>query len=79
MVAGRRRDVVCSSGAGSRFHPALATGILMINAVLAMNLQPRPGHEGMVLPMFIGVGIVSVVIELLHFWFIEKTLHRDGS
>jgi hypothetical protein len=61
------------------FVPALAIGILMINAVLAMKLQPRPGQKDMVLPTFIGVGIVSVVIELLHFWFIEKTLHRDGS
>jgi hypothetical protein len=61
------------------FIPTLATGILMINAVLALNLQPRPGQERMVLPTFIGVGIVSVGIQLLHFWLIEKTLHRDGS
>jgi hypothetical protein len=61
------------------FNSSLATGILMINAVLAMNFQPKPGQEGMVLPTFIGVGIVSVGIQLLHFWLVEKTLHRDGS
>ena len=61
------------------FVPALAIGILTINAVLAMNFQPRLGQESMVIPAFIGTGIVATGIQLLHFWLIAKTLHRDGS
>ena len=29
--------------------------------------------------MNIGTGIVATGIQLLHFWLIAKTLHRDGS
>lgn len=61
------------------FVPALAIGILTINAVLAINFQPRPGQESIVIPTFIGIGIVATGIQLLHYWLIEKSLHRDGS
>jgi len=36
------------------FVPALGIAVLTINAALALNLRPRPGQEGMVLPTFIG-------------------------
>ena len=61
------------------FIPALAIGVLAINAALAMNLQPRPGQEGMVLPGLIGTGLLFLVVQRLHFWLIEKTLRRDDS
>ena len=61
------------------FIPALATGVLAINAALAMNLQPRPGQEGMVLPGLIGTGLLFLVVQRLHFWLIEKTLRRGDS
>ncbi len=61
------------------FIPALAIGVLAINAVLAMNLEPRPGQENMVLPGLIGTGLLFLVVQRLHFWLIEKTLHRGDS
>ena len=61
------------------FIPALAIGVLAINAALAMNLQPRPGQEGMVQPGLIGTGLLFLMVQRLHFWLIEKTLRRgDG-
>jgi hypothetical protein len=61
------------------FVPALAIGVLAINVALAMNMQPRPGQEGMVLPGMIATGIIFVGVQLLHFWLIDSTLHRNGS
>jgi len=61
------------------FVPALAIVILTINAALALNLQPRPGQEGLVLPATIATGIIFIRVQLFHFWLIENTLHRNGS
>lgn len=61
------------------FIPALAIGVLAINAALAMNLQPRPGQEGMVLPGLIGTGLLFLVVQRLHFWLVDKTLRRRDS
>lgn len=60
------------------FIPALAFSVLLSSAVLALNVQPRPGQEGMVLPTLVGMGALFVLIQLLHFWLIEKTLHKHG-
>lgn len=59
--------------------PVLAVGVLAINVVLALNLRPRPGQEGMVLPTFIATGVTFIAVQLLHVWLIEKTLRRNGS
>lgn len=61
------------------FIPALAISVLAINAALAVNLQPRPGQESMVLPGLIATGILFLVIQTLDFWLIEKTLRRGDS
>jgi hypothetical protein len=61
------------------FVPALAIVILTINAALALNLQPRPGQEGLVLPATIATGIIFIGVQLFHFWLMENTLHRNGS
>ena len=61
------------------FIPTLAISVLAINAALAVNLQPRPGQEGLVLPGLIGTGFLFLVVQRLHFWLIEKTLRRDDS
>lgn len=61
------------------FIPALAIGVLTINAALALNLQPRPGQEGMVLPGTIATGFIFLGIQHLHYWLIENTLRRNDS
>lgn len=61
------------------FIPALAFCVLLSFVVLSLNMQPRPGQEGMVVPTLIGIGALFVLIQLLHFWMIDKTLRRNGS
>lgn len=60
------------------FIPGLALFVLSSFVFLSLNVQARPGQEGMVLPTLLGVGVVFVVIQFVHFWLIEKTLRRSG-
>jgi hypothetical protein len=61
------------------FIPGLAACVLGSLVLLSLNTVPRPGQEGMLLPTFIGIGVIFVAIQLLHLWLVEKTLRRDGS
>ena len=59
--------------------PALAISVFVSFIVLSLNVRPRPGQEGLVLPTFIAIGITFIAIQLLHLWLIEKTLRRNGK
>ena len=59
------------------FVPALATGVFFGLILLSLNERPRADQEGEVLPIFIGIGIVLLGIQLLHLWLIKKTLRRN--
>ena len=59
--------------------PALAILVFVSLIALSLNVRPRPGQEGLVLPIFIGIGIMFIAIQLLHLWLIEKTLRRNGK
>ena len=59
--------------------PALALAVLLSFAVLSSNMRPRSGQEDMAFPAFIGIGALFLSIQRLHFWLIEKTLHRKDS
>lgn len=58
--------------------PLIASFVLLSFAILSMTVRPRPGQENMVFPTFIGIGILFVLIQLLHFWLIGKTLRSSG-
>ncbi len=58
--------------------PALAISIFVSMIILSLNGRTRPGQAGLILPALIGIGITVLVIQLLHFWLIEKTLHRNS-
>lgn len=58
--------------------PALAILVFVYLIVLSRTVPSRPGQEGMVLPTLIGIGLVFVAIQLLHFWLIGKTLSRGS-
>jgi heme/copper-type cytochrome/quinol oxidase subunit 3 len=59
--------------------PALGTGLLGFIALLALNVRPRAGQEGMVLPVTMLVGAAFLGAQLVHFWLIERTLDRDDG
>ena len=59
--------------------PALGISVFVSFIVLSLNVRPRPGQEGLVLPTFIGIGIIFVAVQLLHLWLVEKTLRRNGK
>lgn len=59
--------------------PTLAFSVLVSFVVLSLNMQPRPGEEGMVVPTLIAIGALFVLIQLLHFWMIDKTLSKNGN
>jgi len=61
------------------FVPALAACVFLSLILLSLNVRPRTGQEGEVLPTFIGIGIVFLGIQLLHLWLIGRTLRRNGS
>jgi hypothetical protein len=59
--------------------PALGVGLLTFITLLNLNVRPRAGQEGMVIPVTILMGATFVAVQLLHFWMIDKTLKRNGS
>jgi hypothetical protein len=61
------------------FIPAIAMCVLGAYLVLALNIPPRAGQEGVVLPSFLAVGVIFSCIQLFHLWMIERTLRRNGG
>lgn len=59
--------------------PALATCLLSFFTLLALNVPPRAGDAGMVLPVMMLLGATFVGVHLLHLWLIEQTLNRNGG
>ncbi|RYF00040.1 MAG: hypothetical protein EOO77_34645 [Oxalobacteraceae bacterium] len=59
------------------FMPALAIVLLGFVTIMALNVPARAGQEGLVLPMTIGMGATLIAVQLLHFWLIARTLHRQ--
>lgn len=57
--------------------PILAIGMLGFQVFMAMNVRPRAGQEGLVLPVLVGTGVMLIAIQLLHFWLIDRTLRRN--
>ncbi|SDA16109.1 hypothetical protein [Sphingomonas sp. NFR15] len=61
------------------FTPALAAVTLGFIALLALNVAPRVGQEGIVLPVTMLIGASFVGMHLLHFWLIENSLKRNDG
>lgn len=59
------------------FMPALAIVVFGFVTIMALNIPPRAGQEGLVLPTTIGIGATLVAVQLLHFWLITRTLRRQ--
>lgn len=61
------------------FIPALAACFFVSLTLLSVNVRPRPGQEGMVLPTVIGICVMFLGIQLLHLWLAKQTLRRNGG
>ncbi len=58
------------------FTPVLAAATFAFLGMIAQVSAPRPGQEGLVLPVTIGIGVGLVAIHRLHLWLIARTLAR---
>lgn len=56
------------------FMPVLAAALLGFVTIMAMTIPPRPGQEHLVLPVSLVMGAALVVVQLFHFWLIDRTL-----
>ena len=59
------------------FMPMLAVALLGFFTVMSINVPPRAGQDGLVLPILVVMGITLVGVQLVHFWLIERTIHRN--
>ncbi|QJU58455.1 hypothetical protein HL653_12365 [Sphingomonas sp. AP4-R1] len=66
-------------GVALAFMPILAAALLGFFTYMSINIAPRAGQEGLVLPVLIIMGATLVVAQLLHFWLIERTLRRNAD
>lgn len=57
--------------------PIITIAVLGFQTILSMNVAPRPGQEGLVLPALVGTGVTLIVLQLIHFWMIDKALRRN--
>ncbi len=61
------------------FIPALAIGVLSIFVIMSFTLAPRSGQETLVLPSLIGLGVIFIAIQVVHFWLIARNLRRHAE
>lgn len=60
------------------FFPALAIAVMSAAAASSLLLTPRPGQEGLEIPILLLVGACFVAIHLLYLALLERTL-RPGQ
>lgn len=59
------------------FLPALTAGVLGTFCLLSVAVRPRPGQQGAEIPIFVGIGVMLIAIQLLHLWLAERTLRGE--
>lgn len=60
------------------FTPALAAIVLATTTIATLIFAPRPGQEGMEIPVVIVLGLSFIAAHAFHLWLIEKTTNRRG-
>jgi hypothetical protein len=60
------------------FTPTLAICLLGFTAFMTTVSTPRPGQEGLGLPVLAAMGLGLVATHLFHLWLIGRTLRRSG-
>ncbi len=54
------------------FTPVLGTILIMVIGAMALWVPPRPGQEGLVLPVLLAIVAGMVAIHALHIWMIGR-------
>ena len=57
------------------FTPLLATICLLGFVAMSSFSQPRPGQEGLVIPVNIFMALLFIGAHAFHLWLIERTVH----
>lgn len=57
--------------------PILAGCILTAIVIMTLTLPPRPGQEGMEIPVVFFGSIVFVAAHSFHLWMIKRTLKKN--
>src|SRR6476619_5668660 len=57
--------------------PGLAAIVLSATVMLTISAKPRPGQEGLEVPMILFVALVFIAAHALHLWLIERSLHSS--
>lgn len=60
------------------FTPALAAIVLAATTIATLLFAPRPGQEGMEIPVVVMLGLGFIAAHAFHLWLIEKTTNRGG-
>jgi len=60
------------------FTPILAAVILAAIAWLSTTQPPRPGQEGIAIPVLMFVALTFVGVHAFHLWLIRRSLRRSG-
>ena len=58
------------------FTPTLATFILVAVVALSVFVEPRPGQEGLEVPVIAFIALVFIGSHALHLWLVDKSLRR---
>ena len=58
------------------FTPALGSCILLAVFVSTWMAQPRPGQEGLEVPVVLAIGLGLVAVHALHLWLIAKAVRN---
>ena len=59
--------------------PVLATCILVAAVASTLLLDPRPGQEGLEVPIILILASAFIGAHCLHLWLVGKTLKRNGG
>lgn len=60
------------------FMPILAGIILPLATVGTFTLTPRPGQDGLEIPVIAILSIGFIAIQTLHLWLVAKTIGAEG-
>lgn len=61
------------------FTPALAICSLFAAGIAMLLMKPRPGQEGLEVPVLLMISFGFIAVHLLHLWMIDRSLSGRGG
>lgn len=65
-------------GVALAFMPVLGTIVILVIGAMALWVPPRPGQEGLVIPVLLAIAAGMVAIHALHIWMIGRWAKARG-